>query len=114
TPQALYWSPANLFVAAFIGSPSMNLVEAQVENGSVRFGRTSLPLPAHADVGSYQARPVALGIRPCDLEDAALARDASLPTIDADVDVIEELGSEMNLLFTLDAAPVDTADTRAV
>src|SRR5919109_1888164 len=44
TPQALYWSPVNLFVAAFIGSPSMNLVEAAVANGALRFGGFSFPL----------------------------------------------------------------------
>ena len=46
TPQALYWSPMNLFVAAFIGSPSMNLVEVHVDDGCLRFAGFSLPLAA--------------------------------------------------------------------
>src|SRR3954464_9943997 len=54
TPQKLFNFPANLFVAAFIGSPSMNLVEAQVEDGAVSFGGLSLPLPADAGLDAYQ------------------------------------------------------------
>src|SRR5205085_9862222 len=49
TPQALFRRPANLFVAAFIGSPSMNLVEADVDDGRVRFAGYELPLPAGQD-----------------------------------------------------------------
>src|SRR5438128_4770360 len=63
-PQTLYWSPVNLFVAAFIGSPSMNLVEAHVADGSLRFAGFSLPL---ADLGRDSAElpeRVILGIRP--------------------------------------------------
>ena len=113
-PQVLYSRPLNLFVAAFIGSPSMNLVEAQVEDGMLRFGSSAVPVPPETQLAGYQGRVVALGIRPSDLEDAALARDPSLPTINAMVEVTEELGSEVNVLFTLDAAPVDTEQTRAV
>jgi multiple sugar transport system ATP-binding protein len=73
-----------------------------------------VPVPPETQLAGYQGRVVALGIRPSDLEDAALARDPSLPTINAMVEVTEELGSEVNVLFTLDAAPVDTEQTRAV
>ena len=45
TPQVLYREPANLFVAAFIGSPSMNLVDATIDDGAVEFGRLLIPLP---------------------------------------------------------------------
>jgi len=55
-----------------------------------------------------------MGIRPTDFADASLERDESRPTIDVQVEVTEELGSEVNVLFTLDAPPVDTADTRAI
>ena len=113
-PGALYWSPANLFVAAFIGSPAMNLVEAVIEDGVVRFGSSTLPLPDQHDLRAYAGRTVALGIRPSDFSDVSLAPDASLPAIDVAVEVTEELGSEVNVLFTLDAPPVDTADTRAI
>jgi multiple sugar transport system ATP-binding protein len=114
TPHALYWDPANLFVAAFIGSPSMNLIEARIDGGSVRFGSSSLPLQQTSELHSFDGRTVAMGIRPTDFADASLERDESRPTIDVQVEVTEELGSEVNVLFTLDAPPVDTADTRAI
>jgi multiple sugar transport system ATP-binding protein len=110
TPQTLYRSPANLFVAAFIGSPSMNLVEADITGGRVRFGGFDLPLPAGKELESHGGRLI-VGIRPSDFEDAGLARDASLPTIDVVVDVIEELGSEVHAIFTVEAPPV-AADIR--
>src|SRR5919109_422340 len=64
TPQGLYWSPVNLFVAAFIGSPSMNLVEAHIDDGALRFAGFSLPI---AELGADAARlpeRVILGVRP--------------------------------------------------
>src|SRR5205807_10370416 len=61
-PQVLYREPANLFVAAFIGSPSMNLVDAEIGDGEARFAGFRIPLPAN---GTTQGR-VILGIRPQD------------------------------------------------
>src|SRR5919201_373023 len=64
TPQGLYWSPVNLFVAAFIGSPTMNLVEAQVAVGYLRFAGFALPLEVlGADAAKLPER-VILGVRP--------------------------------------------------
>jgi multiple sugar transport system ATP-binding protein len=105
TPQALFNNPLNLFVAAFMGSPSMNLVHADVRDDSINFGGYTLPLPRapHADRPSGR---VILGIRPSDFEDAALGRDPYLPTIDVDVDVVEELGTEVHLIFGVTAPPV--------
>jgi multiple sugar transport system ATP-binding protein len=105
TPQALFNHPLNLFVAAFMGSPSMNLVHADVRDDSINFGGYTLPLPRapHADRPSGR---VILGIRPSDFEDAALGRDPDLPTIDVDVDVVEELGTEVHLIFGVAAPPV--------
>jgi len=100
TPQALYGRPANLFVAAFIGSPAMNLVEAEAVDGVVRFAGFSVPASAPA-----RGR-VVVGIRPEVFTDAALA-DASLPKLDVDVEVVEELGAETHVIFPVDAAPVD-------
>jgi multiple sugar transport system ATP-binding protein len=60
TPQRLYRRPANLFVAAFIGSPSMNLVEATIEDGKVSFAGFEIPLPG----GDQPQGEVILGIRP--------------------------------------------------
>jgi multiple sugar transport system ATP-binding protein len=108
TPQALYRFPDNLFVAAFIGSPAMNLVEAQVDYRTVEFGGFRLPLTHEP---SFAGRRVVLGIRPESFQDAAFA-DPSLPRIDIDVAVVEELGSDTYVIFTVDAPPVDTEEVR--
>jgi multiple sugar transport system ATP-binding protein len=113
TPQALYNAPENLFVAAFIGSPPMNLVEARVEGGAVAFAGYSLPVPESADLSAYERRSLILGIRPSDMEDTAVWQTESLPTIEVTADVTEELGSEVNILFRVNAAPVLTEDTIA-
>ena len=111
TPQNLYMHPANLFVAAFIGSPPMNLVEATVLAGRVSFAGFDIALPAERDLSAYEGRTVILGIRPSDMEDAAVWKNEQLPTIDVVAEVTEELGSEINVIFTIDAPPVLTEDT---
>ena len=108
TPQNLYNHPANLFVAAFMGSPPMNLVEAAVVDGKVSFGGFEIPLSAETNLGEYAGRTVILGIRPSDLEDAAVWQGEALPMIEVTADVTEELGSEVNVLFSVDAPPVAT------
>ena len=108
SPQNLYRSPTNLFVAAFIGSPSMNLVEATIGDGRAAFGGFDIPLRGEHP----QAGTVILGIRPQDFEDAAFA-DPSLPTIEVEATVVEELGSESHVIFTVDAPPVDAEPVRA-
>ena len=112
-PQNLFNRPANLFVAAFIGSPSMNLVEARVGSGTLAFGEHTLPLPSDAALDDYAGRTVVLGIRPSDFEDAELARRPDLPTIDVTADVVEELGTEANVLFGVAAPPIDSDAVRA-
>jgi multiple sugar transport system ATP-binding protein len=98
-PQALYAHPNNLFIAAFIGSPAMNLVEATYEDGAVRFGQFRVPL------STAPARErVVLGIRPESFEDAAFA--PGLPTIRVEVAVLEELGSDAHVFFHVDAPPM--------
>jgi multiple sugar transport system ATP-binding protein len=104
TPQELFKHPVNLFVAAFMGSPSMNLVHADVRDSSVSFGGYTLPLGPEANAERL-GRRVILGIRPSDFEDAALGRDPHLPTVDVDVDVVEELGTEVHLIFGVAAPP---------
>jgi multiple sugar transport system ATP-binding protein len=101
TPQRLYRHPANIFVAAFIGSPSMNLVEARVADGHAEFGGFRIPLS-----GKHPTGTVILGFRPQALQDAALA-DPSLPSIEVEPAVIEELGSATHVIFPVAAAPVD-------
>ncbi|HXR10697.1 MAG TPA: ATP-binding cassette domain-containing protein, partial [Gaiellaceae bacterium] len=110
TPQILYSRPANLFVAAFIGSPAMNLVEAQLGSGSVAFAGFQIPLPAGAQPRGAAGR-IIVGIRPEAFADAALA-DTALPKIDIDVEVVEELGAETHVIFPVDAAPVDVSGAR--
>ncbi|HEY3182034.1 MAG TPA: sn-glycerol-3-phosphate ABC transporter ATP-binding protein UgpC [Gaiellaceae bacterium] len=108
-PQVLYTAPQNLFVAAFIGSPSMNLVHAVLEGDTIEFAGFRLPLGRRAPARG----PVILGIRPEAFEDAAFA-DPALPTIEIEVDVLEELGSDAHVIFRVDAPRVETEDVRAV
>jgi multiple sugar transport system ATP-binding protein len=108
-PQRLFEQPANLFVGAFIGSPAMNLVEGRVEGAEVRFGSSALRL---AGVERLGQRAVALGIRPTSFSLAGDA-DPAWPRLSAQVDVVEQLGAESNLLFTVDAPPVATEAVKA-
>jgi multiple sugar transport system ATP-binding protein len=111
TPQRLFREPANLFVAAFIGSPSMNLVEAQVDGGSVRFAGFDLPLPQGSPLAGLDRR-VILGIRPTDFEHGATA-ESELPRVRVKPDVVEDLGTEAHLIFTIDAPRVSAEAVRA-
>jgi multiple sugar transport system ATP-binding protein len=104
TPQRLFHEPRNLFVAAFIGSPSMNLVEADVDGATMRFGSVALELPASVVPAAPNGR-VILGIRPTDFEHGAAA-DAHLPRVRVAPEVVEDLGSEQHVIFTIDAPPV--------
>jgi multiple sugar transport system ATP-binding protein len=125
TPQALFESPVNLFVAGFIGSPAMNFATADLvrdDGPAVTFAGYKLPVPApviesRAGLDAYFGRPVIIGIRPSDFEDAAFtagtaagagtADGSSWATIAATAGVTEELGSEVHVIFTIDAPPVD-------
>ena len=98
-PQQLYAEPLNLFIAAFIGSPAMNLVEATIEGGEVTFGQYRVPLATPRQPGK-----VVLGIRPESFEDAAFA--PGLPTLSVVVEVVEDLGSDAHVFFHVDAKPV--------
>jgi multiple sugar transport system ATP-binding protein len=111
TPQALFHEPTNLFVAAFIGSPSMNVVEATVADGHVAFARMRLPLAPGSAVANG-SRDVILGIRPTDLRHAADAPEGQ-PRITVQPDLVEELGGVTNVLFPIDAPRVQTDATRA-
>jgi multiple sugar transport system ATP-binding protein len=99
TPQALYRRPANLFVAAFIGSPSMNLVEARLDDDAVEFDGYRFPLDRlHRPRATRNSR-VILGIRPEDFDLTA----NGLPTIAAEISVVEELGSDTHVIFPIEA-----------
>jgi multiple sugar transport system ATP-binding protein len=110
TPEELYDRPVNLFVAAFIGSPAMNLVEGRLTAGGVSFAGHSLPLPERSPLRD-QDRPVIVGLRPSDLE--LPGADPSLPRIEVEALVVERLGSESNVIFPVDAPRVDSEAARA-
>src|SRR5829696_9995213 len=100
TPKELYNNPRNIFVAGFIGSPSMNFFTAHVENEKVRLPFGEVDLPQGVQAGGE----VIAGIRPEDFEDASLAGD--LPhhlTFDAPIDLVESMGSEIYAFFPVEA-----------
>ncbi|MGZ8698201.1 MAG: ABC transporter ATP-binding protein, partial [Gaiellaceae bacterium] len=117
-PQKLYDSPKNLFVASFIGSPAMNIVEATVARRDggivVRLGDQELPVPEDVvrrrpALAGYADRTLALGIRPENLEDASVARNGGA-RLRGRVLLTEALGSEILAHVQIDAAPVVTDD----
>jgi multiple sugar transport system ATP-binding protein len=121
-PQALYDRPVNLFVGGFIGSPAMNMVEATLDraNGglSVQLGSQRLALgeevlATRPALGAYVDRPLILGIRPEDLEDAGLDPDAPADRrLHGKVQLREALGAEVMAHFLVDAPPALTEDVR--
>ena len=111
TPQQLFSNPVNLFVGAFIGSPSMNFVEAAVAGDSVVFPGLGMPLPGGSPLVG-QERSVIAGIRPTDFAHTGDAA-ADLPRMRVVPSVVEELGAETYVVFTIDAPRVDTEATRA-
>ena len=112
SPQTLYREPTNLFVAAFIGSPSMNLVEAEVSDDAVEFAGFRIALRPERRPTGLTSGTVILGIRPQDFSDAR-AGDGSLPSLEVKAAVVEELGSATHILFTIEAPPVDVDSVRA-
>jgi multiple sugar transport system ATP-binding protein len=106
-PQRLYQEPRDLFVAGFIGSPAMNLVEAHIDDDELVLGEFRVPLhPSRRPPHGVQGK-VVVGIRPESFEDAALA-PATLPTLDVVVEVLEELGSDAHVFFFVEAEKVTT------
>jgi multiple sugar transport system ATP-binding protein len=122
-PQVLYDRPDNLFVAAFIGSPAMNLYDASITEGAgaLRLGSQEIELPqsvlaAHPGLAAYAGRKVVLGLRP---EHLPVAAGGAGPQLTGDIELIEALGSELMVHFTIDASRVvaegvASADVEAV
>jgi len=120
TPQNLYDLPDNVFVAAFIGSPSMNLYEGVLSEDSITIGSNTLAL----DTAAFSQRPalkdhtgqtLIVGIRPEDMEDAAVKPEHPADQrIQSTVKLVESLGAEVMVHFDLDATSVDSGDPDAV
>jgi multiple sugar transport system ATP-binding protein len=100
TPRVMYESPRNVFVAGFIGSPAMNIMEAQVANGIATVGDTQLPIPrTTADAVAKEGTGSAtLGFRPESLD---VVSQGSSGAFAVDVNVVEELGSDAFIYGTL-------------
>jgi multiple sugar transport system ATP-binding protein len=122
-PQCLYDHPVNLFVAGFIGSPAMNLVQSSLteQNGGIEaeFGPVRLRLPetvlaSRPALRGYVGKPVVVGLRPEDIEDAAFVPSANGSTLDVDVSLAEPMGAELIAHFPLDASPVSSVAGAAV
>jgi len=115
-PQELYDNPRNLFVAGFIGSPSMNFLHAAVENGRLRTALGDLPLGdrLRRELEAENApRELILGIRPEHFEDAELVDEAVRAAgteFEAPVDIVESMGSDKYVYFTLDGQRAAAAE----
>jgi multiple sugar transport system ATP-binding protein len=122
TPQFLYDHPRNLFVAGFIGSPAMNMVEADLVrtdgSAAVEFGGLRMEVPEEVlgerpDLRGYEGKRVVLGLRPEDMEDATLVSEVpSSRRIQATVHLREALGADVLVHFAISAPPVLTEDAR--
>ncbi|GHH64273.1 ABC transporter ATP-binding protein [Streptosporangium violaceochromogenes] len=124
TPQNLFDQPVNLFVAGFMGSPSMNFVNAELVRAdggaAVAFAGLSLPIPdatfaEKPGLDQWFGRKLILGVRPSDFDDATAANGTGggWSRLRVRAQVTEELGSEINVLFLIDAPPVQHQDTVA-
>ena len=119
-PQELYDHPENLFVAGFIGSPAMNLYQSTIRrNGSttIELGSQTLEidpqlLAERPAIESYVDKPVAVGIRPEDMEDVAVVSHAPEERrLRSEAHLIEALGSDVLVHFNIDAERVVTQET---
>ncbi len=124
SPEELYANPDNVFVAAFIGSPSMNLYEgvlrAAGDGYELALGDQTLAVPASVASGrpklaDYLDQPLVVGVRPEDLEDAAVVPEHPADErLQVSVDVREALGAETLVHFALKAPSVDSGDPDAL
>jgi multiple sugar transport system ATP-binding protein len=115
-PGELYDHPRNLFVAGFIGAPAMNFLPGRVQDGALQLPVASFPLDdglrKRLD-GAEPGRPVIVGIRPEDFDDAALAGGRRGQTMSAVVDVLESTGSDLYAHIALDHEEVAAAQRAA-
>ena len=119
SPHELYENPVNLFVAGFIGSPAMNFMAGTLEEGTLRTSIGDLPLSAQLRRSLESAktgRQVIVGIRPENFEDAALVQPDMRGhgvTFQANVEVVESMGSDVFVYFTQDSGLSGTTDQLA-
>ena len=123
-PEALYENPDNVFVAAFIGSPSMNLYEATLTDADegylLRLGDQTLSVPdrvvaVRPALRNYLDQPLIVGFRPEDLEDAVVVPDhPDDQRLDTEIAVREALGAETLVHFAIAAPSVDSGDPDAL
>jgi multiple sugar transport system ATP-binding protein len=120
-PQELYDNPVNVFVGGFIGSPAMNMLEARIERregglaavlGDTVLGLDEETLSRRPALAAYEGREVVLGVRPEDLDDAALADGDTGPRLKGRVELREALGSEVLVHFTVAARQAVTDEMR--
>jgi len=111
-PSRLYDEPANLFVAAFIGSPAMNLLNATIAEDVIQAGSLRIPLDRERRPSAQPGGRVVVGIRPEAFEDIAFAAPG-LPRVDVDVEVLEAIGSDAYVFFRHDADAVVIEDARS-
>jgi multiple sugar transport system ATP-binding protein len=110
SPMNLYNKPNNLFVAGFIGSPSMNFLPATVEGDKVKLPMVEITLPParREAIGRVpEGKALIAGIRPEDFEDAGVVGGNGGATFDTRIDVLEAMGSEFYAHFTIDAPKGD-------
>jgi multiple sugar transport system ATP-binding protein len=103
-PQELYRSPANVFVATFIGSPSMNVAQASVSNGAFEFGQFAIPI-SDVQRSALDGRTSAIvGLRP-----EAFSVENGGPSFTVDIAAVENLGTESHIFFGVDAPSIGVA-----
>jgi multiple sugar transport system ATP-binding protein len=113
SPKNLYERPENLFVAGFIGSPSMNFLPARLEGDLIRmpFGDAPLPPQVRARLrGNGNARDVIAGVRPEHFEDADVEPDRKGLRFTVPLSVVESMGSELYAYFDVESGQIESAD----
>src|ERR671916_637347 len=112
SPKNLYERPENLFVAGFIGSPSMNFLPAHLEDGKIvlPFGETPIPDRLRSRMQGDGKREVIVGVRPEHFEDSDVEPDRPGLKFSAPVSVVESMGSELYAYFDVEHGHVESSD----
>jgi len=118
-PAELFHNPKNLFVAGFIGSPSMNMANGHLEGsggsieavfGGHRIAVDQRAIDRHSGIEAFMNKDLVIGVRPGDFEHASIAGDGAGRTMSVTADVTEVLGSETFIHYQVDIPPVVTPD----